>query len=117
MDFLAIICLALLPVVFMWATPPYYYIYIYKLFLKKEKNKMTKLESAKKIIEQEGICKGIFCQDCFLLELPCFIFEIERLKAAENYIKENEPRHYTEGAIECIDAIKAMLTTEEFRGY
>lgn len=29
----------------------------------------------------------------------------------------NHPSHYTFGAIECIDAIKAMLTAEEFRGY
>ena len=29
----------------------------------------------------------------------------------------NAPAHYTQGGIECIDAIKAMLTPEEFRGY
>lgn len=27
------------------------------------------------------------------------------------------PNHYTNGDIECIDAIKAALTAEEFRGY
>lgn len=27
------------------------------------------------------------------------------------------PPHYTKGAIECIDAIEAALTPEEFRGY
>jgi hypothetical protein len=29
----------------------------------------------------------------------------------------NKPPHYTQGEIECIDAIKSMLTVEEFRGY
>ena len=29
----------------------------------------------------------------------------------------NEPPHYRQGEIECIDAIEAALTPEEFRGY
>lgn len=29
----------------------------------------------------------------------------------------NQPSHYTQGGIECIEAIKAALTPEEFRGY
>ncbi len=29
----------------------------------------------------------------------------------------NHPAHYTKGGIECIDAIQAALTPEEFRGY
>lgn len=29
----------------------------------------------------------------------------------------NHPEHYTSGSIECIDAIKAALTEEEFRGF
>lgn len=29
----------------------------------------------------------------------------------------HNPFHYTQGEIECIDAIKAALTQEEFRGY
>ena len=29
----------------------------------------------------------------------------------------NRPAHYTAGEIECIDAIKAALTPDEFRGY
>lgn len=29
----------------------------------------------------------------------------------------NHPPHYTNGNIECIDAIEAALTPEEFRGY
>ena len=29
----------------------------------------------------------------------------------------NNPPHYTQGAIECIEAIRAQCTPEEFRGY
>lgn len=29
----------------------------------------------------------------------------------------NHPQHYTNGGIECIDAIKESLTADEFRGY
>ena len=29
----------------------------------------------------------------------------------------NHPSHYTQGNIECIDAIKSALTPDEFRGY
>lgn len=29
----------------------------------------------------------------------------------------NHPAHYTNGEIECIDAIRSALTPEEFRGY
>jgi len=29
----------------------------------------------------------------------------------------NSPEHYRQGDIECIDAIQAALTPEEFRGY
>jgi len=29
----------------------------------------------------------------------------------------NHPPHYTDGGIECIEAIEAQLTNEEYRGY
>ena len=29
----------------------------------------------------------------------------------------NHPSHYTNGEVECIDAIQSALTEEEFRGY
>ena len=29
----------------------------------------------------------------------------------------NHPKHYTNGGIECIDAIQASMTAEEFEGY
>lgn len=35
-------------------------------------------------------------------------------------MEENQvshPNHYTNGSIECIDAIRAALTQEEFRGF
>ena len=47
-------------------------------------------------------------------------------KAAENFMTcngadkpdmVNHPPHYTSGNIECIEAIKAALTPDEFRGY
>ncbi len=37
----------------------------------------------------------------------------------EDFIEDevNNPRHYTQGEIECIDAMRSALTEEEFRGY
>lgn len=35
----------------------------------------------------------------------------------ENKEKVNSPSHYNEGEIECIEAIEAQLTREEYRGY
>lgn len=29
----------------------------------------------------------------------------------------NHPSHYTQGGIECIEAIRAQMTPDEFRGY
>ena len=29
----------------------------------------------------------------------------------------NHPKHYVSGGIECIDALQAQMTPEEFRGY
>ena len=29
----------------------------------------------------------------------------------------NHPSHYTDGSIECIEALEAELTADEFRGY
>ena len=35
------------------------------------------------------------------------------------YMKEevNHPEHYNAGSIECIDAIKASMNSDEFKGY
>ena len=35
----------------------------------------------------------------------------------EHYDMVNHPPHYTRGSIECIDALQAALTPEEFKGY
>lgn len=35
----------------------------------------------------------------------------------ENVSNINHPPHYNQGEIECIDAIKAMLSPEEFKGF
>ena len=35
----------------------------------------------------------------------------------ENKDNVNRPAHYTQGGIECIDAIKAAMTPEAFRGF
>jgi hypothetical protein len=42
---------------------------------------------------------------------------IESLGEAPKNDEVNNPAHYNIGAIECIDAIEAMLTFEEFVGY
>ena len=34
-----------------------------------------------------------------------------------NHDAVEHPNHYTSGGIECIEAIRAALSTEEFRGY
>jgi hypothetical protein len=34
-----------------------------------------------------------------------------------HYDPVHRPQHYNQGGIECIDAIRAALTPEEFRGY
>jgi hypothetical protein len=39
----------------------------------------------------------------------------EKTVLGENHI--SSPAHYTSGSIECIDAIRAALTPEEFRGF
>lgn len=36
---------------------------------------------------------------------------------AKGHDPVNHPAHYTQGGIECIDAIRAALTEEEFRGF
>lgn len=43
--------------------------------------------------------------------------EFERIEARQAADMVNQPPHYKQGDIECIDAIRAALTPEEFRGY
>ena len=49
-------------------------------------------------------CEGLECPSCKGMTQPA-------------YDNVNHPAHYKQGDIECIDAIKAALTPEEFRGY
>lgn len=43
---------------------------------------------------------------------------IERNLAATEAVETvNHPSHYNQGGIECVDAIHAMLTAEEYRGF
>lgn len=42
-------------------------------------------------------------------------FELREEIAQENLV--SNPKHYKQGAIECIDAMEAMLSEEEFIGY
>lgn len=44
---------------------------------------------------------------------PCFVRGAKRVA----HDPVNHPSHYTNGDIECIDAIRAALTPEEFRGF
>lgn len=41
----------------------------------------------------------------------------EIVEAGKRVDNVNHPPHYKQGGIECIDAIEAALTAEEFRGY
>lgn len=67
---------------------------------------------------------GVFggaCVDCGGRAVSCGVscgpcFEA-RLAKAGAHDPVNHPSHYTNGDIECLDAIKAALTPEEFRGF
>lgn len=50
----------------------------------------------------------------FIADAPIFTIE-NRPKVQEDTV--NHPSHYTDGGIECIEAIEAALSDEEFRGY
>ncbi len=56
------------------------------------------------------------------VEAQAWCFSMEPLGEGYDYVigradMVNHPPHYTQGDIECIDAIKAALTPDEFRGY
>jgi hypothetical protein len=69
----------------------------------------------------EGYCKHCnYLNDQFDLEKSpdaCSRCAIMFSKPAPTGDNVNHPEHYTAGAIECIEAIRAALTPEEFRGY
>lgn len=63
------------------------------------------------------------------VELPPLGWTEKRMKSIDGFLKEaeifegdcpdmvNHPPHYTRGGIECIDAIEASMSAEEFAGY
>lgn len=72
---------------------------------------------------KDGVCPVPWMKDTFLeqdrnsnfpSENTIFTFEGGPTLFGDDV---NHPSHYTDGAIECIEAIEAQLTTEEFRGY
>ena len=44
-------------------------------------------------------------------------FKNDRTKSSTNTDAVNHPNHYCQGGIECIKAIEASMTPEEFQGY
>lgn len=67
-------------------------------------------------------CPNTFALKARARPQPQTEFETELAKHAERMSRigtdeVNHPEHYTHGSIECIDAIQAALTPEEFRGY
>ena len=55
------------------------------------------------------------CEPCGHIWVDPPIREAQEAQEAQDMV--NHPPHYTTGEIECIDAIRAALTPEEFRGY
>ena len=56
--------------------------------------------------------------DIFETDKP-YNHQTDYIKNVSNQIKDNvnNPSHYNSGAVECIDAIEAMLSPEEYIGY
>jgi len=61
-----------------------------------------------KPVEEDSGCKDGVCPVPWLTKEEAPVLQ-------EDVV--NHPSHYTDGSIECIEAIEAALTTEEFRGY
>ena len=68
------------------------------------------------------------CDTCAFSDTPCFEppcnscnFEPDSNHwtpgGTQSHDSVDHPAHYTSGGVECIDAIKASLTPEEYRGY
>ena len=66
-----------------------------------------------KIVELENeVMEGIQVVDA-----PMDNYEDENWQEHAKRNNVDSPSHYTQGGIECIDAIEEALTPEEFRGY
>lgn len=64
----------------------------------------------------------IGCDDDYYVIASCVDVDKEEHmsdmnKLADDYNNVTRPYHYTQGDIECIDAIKASMTDEEFKGF
>ena len=47
-------------------------------------------------------------------EVVCYLYRLEKLPPDDII---NSPKHYIQGSVECIDAIQAALTEEQFIGF
>lgn len=61
-----------------------------------------------------SFCMGVMDDD-LNVAVPELRHNCEKLRHSCDIVAS--PAHYTQGGIECIDAMKAALTPEEFRGY
>jgi hypothetical protein len=59
-------------------------------------------------VEETSSCVGGACPVPWATTTSPFVIEEDAI---------NHPSHYIDGNIECIEAIEAALTNEEFRGY
>lgn len=93
--------------------------------LKKEINNINKWELTDIEIKE---CRPIWIIQITLDNYLIFVFEIDKnfgeyrimSITSPNYKQEesvNSPEHYATGEIECIDALKAALSEEEFKGF
>ena len=65
-----------------------------------------------------GYVKNNYCVEIYNSCEKCWNREVEEMEEKEMQNDNvNHPSHYTSGEIECIDAIKASMTPEEFRGF
>ena len=64
---------------------------------------------------KDGVCSVPWLANTFLTEDRNSNFPGENTIPQPDVV--NHPSHYTDGGIECIDAIEAQLTPEEYRGY
>jgi hypothetical protein len=62
---------------------------------------------------KDGVCPVPWLKDKEA-DSPVFTLESAPTLLPDNV---NHPSHYTDGGIECIEAIEAQLTSEEYRGY
>ena len=72
-------------------------------------------QEARELRQQLAESKEEYGKACHLVAQRHFAATGEGAEPAVDVV--NHPAHYTKGGIECIDAIRAALTPEEFRGY